>query len=145
MERLGTENRVRSPLGAATSRLRQLESELARARQRTDALGAEQERLVELERRAAEAEHRSLEAERAWLLGRIGALRTQRRELAAALDESHRLEAVAAEWQRFAIFPVEREERVIALGGQLRQAVEAGGQMTGRWEIGRASGRASVD
>src|SRR5581483_8079718 len=88
-QRVGTERRSGTPLGAATLRLRQIEAEL----------------------------------ERAWLLGRLAAIAAQRRELAEALDEERRLDAVVAEWAAFAGFPVELEERVNALGGELAQAL----------------------
>jgi len=134
MDRVGTENRLRSPLGAATTRLRQLDAELARARQAAAALGAEQDRLVELEYRAADAERRRREAECAWLVRRLETLRMQRREVAAAVEEAMRLEAHVNERQAFTTFPLQKEELVIGLGGELRQAIDAEALAAARWE-----------
>ncbi|HXA28560.1 MAG TPA: AAA family ATPase, partial [Candidatus Angelobacter sp.] len=131
--RVGTERRSGTPLGQATARLRQVEAELEAARRRTDAVGREQDRLRRLEERAAEAETRQAECERAWLLGRLAAISAQRRELADASDEEGRLDAVAAAWSEFAAFPVELEERVSTLSGELAQAVALDRTAAARW------------
>ncbi|HEV3125361.1 MAG TPA: AAA family ATPase [Candidatus Dormibacteraeota bacterium] len=134
MDRVGTENRSRSALGAATARLRQLGAGLAEARQRAEIIGREQERLAGLEESAAAAERKRVDAECAWLAGRLAATQAQRRELATALEESQRLRERIGGWQRFAGFPMDREERVTALGGELRQALEAEAAAASRWE-----------
>jgi hypothetical protein len=131
--RVGTERRSGTPLGQATARLRQVEAELEAARRRADAVGREQDRLRSLEGLAAEAERRQADAERAWLLGRLAAIAAQRRELADALEEEQRLDAVVAGWSGYAAFPVELEERVSALSGELAQALALDRQAASRW------------
>lgn len=137
MDRVGTENRGRSPLGAATTRLRELDLQLARARERMEALGGEQERLRDLEATAMEAAERRGAAERAWLVGRLAALAAQRAELSSAQAEAERLVTACQEWAVFADFPVDREDRVVAIAGSLRQAGEAVEEAAARWSAGR--------
>ncbi|HZS16229.1 MAG TPA: AAA family ATPase [Candidatus Dormibacteraeota bacterium] len=131
--RVGTERRGGTPLGQATARLRQVEAELEAARRRTDAVGREQDRLRHLEELAAEAERRQAECERAWLVGRLAAITAQRRELADALEEERRLDEVVAGWSGYAAFPLELEERVIAVAGELAQAQALDRQAAARW------------
>jgi len=131
--RVGTERRSGTPLGQATLRLRQVEAELENARRRAEAVGREQDRLRTLEDLAVEAERRQAECERAWLVGRLAAIAAQRRDLGEALDEERRLEAVVDEWSPYAAFPVELEERVNALGGELAQALALDRQAAARW------------
>lgn len=120
--RIGSERRASSPLGAVTARLRQLEDQMESARRRHQTLAQEQDRLHDLEGAAAAADGRRLDTERAWLTGRLAALGAQRRELDEAAAESQRLDAVVAAEQRHARFPVEDEESLIALGGDLLRA-----------------------
>ena len=133
MDRVGTEGRSRSPLGRATTRLRELEASLADARRRTAAVAAEQARLIELDHYAARAEQDRLRAERAWIAGRIAGVAGRRQELIDAVGEMARLETAIAGWSDHAAFPVDREEQVITLGGSLRMAVEAEAEAASRW------------
>lgn len=141
MDRVGTENRGKSPLGLATQRLRIVEEELGRARSRCEVLTAEQSRLSGLEAAAAEAEERCREAECAWLSARIAQLATHRDEVAAAAEEAARLEERIAEWQPWAAFPLEREERVTALGVELRLALGAETAARAAWDAAREETR----
>ncbi|MEA2618888.1 MAG: hypothetical protein QOE72_4671 [Chloroflexota bacterium] len=143
MDRVGTEGRSRSPLGAATTRLRRVEAELLRARERTDSTAREMERLATLERTAAAAAARRSECEREWLTGRLAVLGATRRALAIAQEEAGRLETLTETWRGFANFPVECEERVTALGGELRQLEEVAGQAQRRWNDARERIRAA--
>jgi DNA repair exonuclease SbcCD ATPase subunit len=131
--RVGTERRGGTPLGQATARLRQVEADLEAARRRAGAVGREQDRLRHLEDLAAEAERRQAECERAWLVGRLAAIAEQRRELADAMEQEQRLEAVVGRWSAYAAFPSELEERVSALGGELAQALALDRQASARW------------
>jgi hypothetical protein len=134
---VGTEARSRSPLGAATARLRRVETELLRARDRTEATAREMERLGALERTAASAAARRSECEREWLAGRLAVLGATRRALATAQEEAGRLETLTETWRGFATFPVECEERVTALGGELRQLEEVAADAQRRWNDAR--------
>ncbi len=137
MDRVGTENRGRSPLGAATARLRELDAQLVKARERIAALDSEQERLRALEATAAEAHERRCAAERSWLTARLAALAARRAELHDAEEEAGRLESACTRWASFADFPLEREDKVVSVAGRLRQAAEAVEEAGGRWGSGR--------
>jgi recombinational DNA repair ATPase RecF len=141
MDRVGTENRSKSPLGLAGQRLHAVEEELARARERVLALASEEQRREELEGMAAAAEERCAEVERAWLEGRLAQLSAHRRELADAALEIARLHECIAEWQAWAGFPLEREERVSALGVELRLALDAEVAARRRWDAAREETR----
>jgi hypothetical protein len=143
MDRVGTEARSRSPLGLATARLRRVEGELARARERTEATAREMDRLSGLERTAAAAAARRNECEGEWLAGRLAVLGATRRALAAGQEEAARLETITETWRSFAVFPVECEERVIALGGELRQLEEVSSEAQRRWNDARERLRAA--
>ena len=143
MDRVGTEARSRSPLGLATSRLRRVEGELVRARERSDATAREMDRLTGLERSAAAAAARRSECEREWLAGRLAVLGATRRALASGQEEAARLEALIEGWRGFATFPLEREERVTALGGELRQLEEVSAEAERRWGAARERLRAA--
>lgn len=143
MDRVGTEARSRSPLGLATSRLRRVEGELLRARERSDATAREMDRLTGLERSAAAAAARRTECEREWLAGRLAVLGATRRALASGQEEAARLEALIEGWRGFATFPLEREERVTALGGELRQLEEVSAEAERRWSAARERLRAT--
>ncbi len=132
--RVGTERRTTTPLGSATVRLRQLEAELDAARRRADAAGRDQDRLRLLDAAAATAERTQAECERAWLVGRLAAIAAQRRELAAARQDEGRLQSVVDGWARWATFPVELEERVIALGGELAEAIALDRAAAAAWD-----------
>jgi len=121
--RVGTERRGSSPLGHATQRLRQLDAELDAARRRSEAAGRDQDRLRLLDEAATAAERRQVECERAWLVGKLAAIAAQRRDLATAREDEARLLAVVEGWAAWASFPVDLEERVVALGGELAEAV----------------------
>jgi hypothetical protein len=131
--RVGTERRSGTPLGQSTLRLRQLDAELESARRRADGVGRDQDRLRQLEELATHAERRQADCERAWLVGRMAAIGAQQRELGDALDEERRLEAVVDGWSSYACFPLELEDRVSALGGELAQAIAFDRQAAGRW------------
>ena len=132
-QRVGTERRGGTPLGHATVRLRQLDAELEAARRRADAAGRDQDRLRRLDEAAAAAERRQLDCERAWLVGRLAAIAAQQRDLAAAREDEHRLQAVAEGWAAWATFPLELEERVVALGGELAEALALDRTASAAW------------
>ena len=131
--RVGTERRSGTPLGQASLRLRQLDAELESARRRTDAVGRDQDRLRHLEQLAIDAEQSQADCERAWLVGRLAAIAAQRRDLAEAIDEGQRLETVVEGWSAYAAFPLELEERVSTLAGELAQAQALDRQAAERW------------
>jgi hypothetical protein len=131
--RVGTERRSGTPLGQSTLRLRQLDAELEAAHRRADAVGREHDRLRRLDEVAAQAERQRSECERAWLVGRLAAIAAQRRELALASEDEARLETVVVGWSSYADFPMELEERVSALGGELAQAIALDRQAAARW------------
>src|SRR5207302_1843340 len=70
MERVGSERRAGSELGAATLRLRDIDRKLGEARRRLAAVGAEQERLRDLEAAAQAASLRLAPCERDRLTAR---------------------------------------------------------------------------
>ena len=134
-ERVGTERARSTALGAATARLRTLDAQIEEARGRVELLAGERERLRALEERAAAAAGLRGERERAWLVGRLAQLAAHRQELVDALEAQERLEAVIDGCRRHAAFPVEREERVTALGGELRQATIEAAEAGERWRL----------
>ncbi|HZB96978.1 MAG TPA: AAA family ATPase, partial [Candidatus Sulfotelmatobacter sp.] len=121
INRVGSERRVTTPLGAATARLRQLDTELESARRRSAVVSAEQRRLVELERIATSDEARCLDLEKAWLRERLAGIAIQVSELDTAEREEEALSAELHELERFARFPLHNEERVISLSGEVQQ------------------------
>jgi hypothetical protein len=130
IDRVGSERRLTSPLGVATARLRELDLSLQDARGRVAAVAHEQERLRDLEAKAADAEERRVSAERAWLTGRLAELAHRKRELESAAAEAAAHAEVVAATRPFAAFRTDGEDRVIALGAELNQttlaAAEAG-------------------
>lgn len=122
MDRVGTEQRSKTPLGRASLRLAEVERQLAQARSIADRLAAEQDRLLALDQEAAEAEERRDRAEVAWLLARLADIRWRARELAATREELERVQALVDQWQRYASFPADQLERVVAIGTDLRRA-----------------------
>src|SRR5205807_2885798 len=109
----------------------------------TDATAREMERLATLERTAAAAATRRSECEREWLAGRLAVLGATRRALASSQEEAGRLEPLTETWRSFATFPLEREERVTALGGELRQLEEVSAEAQRRWNEARERLRAA--
>jgi DNA repair protein SbcC/Rad50 len=143
MERVGTERRLASPLGAATARLRDLDAALTAARERLASVSREQERLRELEARAGEAEGRRGLAERAWLVGRLSDLGRRIQQLEECQRETDEEAAVVAATRPFASFRTDDEERVIGLGVEITQAALAAAEAQKRWEAS-AAGRETV-
>ncbi|MGI8847147.1 MAG: ATP-binding protein [Candidatus Dormibacteria bacterium] len=125
MQRVGTERKLGSPLGAATARLRRLELDISDARRRCGLFAEEETRLRRLEATSARAAETALAAERSWLAGRLSALRAQEDEIETAGGEIEQLESTLSRHRDQANFPVEDEDRVIALGGELHQAERA--------------------
>jgi len=142
VERVGSERRLGSPLGAATTRIRELDGRLADARARLGAVAHEQERLVELEVRAQEAARRQLASECRWLTGRLADLGQRRGQLDAAFQEAAEHAAVIAATQPYADFRIADEERVISLGAQLNQATMAAAEARAHWEASAEPRRA---
>ncbi len=137
VQRVGSERRSGSPLGIALARLRQLDRELAAARERFAAIAGEEERLRELESAAVIDLRRAEAAETAWLQASLAlvagrqALLAEREAEAAALAQEAEITAAAAG------FPVELEERAVSLGGQLTHAVLNAAEATARVGAGR--------
>lgn len=123
MARIGSERRSATPLGVATSRMRQLDYEIEAARRRAESLADDQERLVRVEAEAAAATERRVACERAWLLGRLARIGQERAELATARSEAEALASTIEAEARCRNFPLEDEGRVVALGGELHQAM----------------------
>ena len=142
-DRVGTENRSRSPLGRACSRLREVEASLADVRARAASLAIEFVRLQELEDAAAGAVAAETARRRDWLEARLTALVAHREERASARAEADRLEASTAGWAAWRSFPVDREERVVATGAELRLARETEVQARQRWDAAREEVRAA--
>lgn len=139
VDRVGSERRLSSPLGVATARLRDLDASLRDARARLVAIAGEQERLRDLETRAADADERRLAAERAWLTERLAELSHRGRQRMAADEECRDYAEILAVTRRFAAFRTDDEDRVIALGAELNQAVLAAAEAQKRWEASRTS------
>src|SRR5438132_8544902 len=104
-ERVGTERRGGSHLGAATRRLRELDVQLDLARRRLSAVSGQQQRLLDLERAAADADTRRAGAERAWLTGRIGEVVERLQQLQTVEEEAASHSAELVETERSASFP----------------------------------------
>ena len=137
MQRVGSERRSQSPLGIATARLRRLETEISAARARSAEHAEEQARLRALERIAAEAEEEARAAEIRLLGARLASLRAQAREIESAGREMAELTATLEATADAARFSLEDEQRVIALGGELRQAEQASGIALSHWDEAR--------
>lgn len=139
LDRVGSERRLTSPLGASTLRLRELDSMLREAHMRLSVVAGEQERLRDLEARAASADDRRMAAERAWLAGRMAELGHRRAQLEGARAEVSEHLDVITDTRRFAAFRADDEERVIALGAELNQARLAAAEAVKRWEASAAT------
>ncbi|MFN2568995.1 MAG: AAA family ATPase [Candidatus Dormibacteria bacterium] len=132
MARIGSERRSATPLGVATARMRQLDLEIAASRRREAAIASDEARLVDLESASTQAAEHSLECERAWLLGRLAQIAVDRSHLAEATRESTELESRMESTRPYANFPLDDEDRVIALGGELHQAEAVAGEARSR-------------
>ena len=132
-QRVGTERRAGSQLGVATVRFRDLTLRLEDATRQASAVSSERQRLGDLETAAAEAADRRLEAERAWLRGRIADIESRLQHLDGADSDAAELAATVEETARFANFPLDLEEHVTRLGGELNQAAAAAAESSARW------------
>ncbi|MFN2583026.1 MAG: AAA family ATPase [Candidatus Dormibacteria bacterium] len=133
LQRVGTERRSASPLGAASSKLRELDVRLEQARRQLETVAADRERLLQLDRAATDAAQRQLHAERQWLAGRIAELNSRLGKLGAVADECRELTTVIDDTRRFERFPMALEEPVISLGGEFQQASTAAAEAEARW------------
>ncbi|MGH7686888.1 MAG: ATP-binding protein [Candidatus Dormibacteria bacterium] len=138
-QRVGTEKRAGSQLGAATIRLRDLSLRLDEASRQANAVSSERQRLQDLETQAAEAAERRLDAEKRWLRGRLGDIESRLEQATTAQQELAELAATVDETSRFAEFPLELEEQAIRLGGELNHAAAASTESTERWQAAQAS------
>ncbi len=134
LERVGSERRSQSPLGVAAARQRQLEKEIEAARRRVEAYAADQAQLRYLEQAAELAQQRQRDSERAWLVGRLAALGSERLELQRVVAERAELMAVLDATASAADFPIEDEPRVLALAGEWHQAVSGSREVEVRWQ-----------
>jgi len=140
-ERVGSERRSSSELGAATARMRELDGRLIEARRRLTTVAAEQQRLRDLDvRSAAEAERRTV-AERALLVARLAEVRERRRLLDEARVEAAQHAAAVAQNDHYAAFPIEAEGMVLALGGELTRAGIEAAEAQARWDTAQEQSR----
>ncbi|MHB8717656.1 MAG: ATP-binding protein [Candidatus Dormibacteria bacterium] len=130
--RIGSERRPGSPLGAAVNRLRELEAKLEQGRGRLAELAEAEERLRGLEVRAEEAEERRSQAQRGWLVGRLAAIARQQAELEEADRELTELAAQIEVHADLADFPVEAEDRVVSLAAELAESSRAADEAEAR-------------
>ena len=135
-QRVGTERRAGSQLGVATARLRDLTLRLDDATRQASAVSSERQRLRSLEVAAAEAADRRLDAERRWLRGRIADIEGRLHHLGSADSDFAELAATAEGTARFASFPLDLEEQVTRLGGELNQATAEASEASSRWHAG---------
>jgi len=135
MSRVGSERRSGTPLGVAATRLKQLDREIENARRRATAIADDEARLAHLEKASAEAAARSLECERAWLLGRLARIAVERSDLADAAAEAVGLDREIEATSIYADFPLDDEDRVIALGGELHQCLTSAAESQARADI----------
>lgn len=133
VDRVGSQRRLTSPLGRATERLRHLDVELTAARRRMAAIAHDEERLRQLDIAAEAAHLKRNECERAWLVGRLAALATQQQQLLDARAEVARLHTTVRDTSSAATFPIEDEERVLALSAELHHATAISGEAQSRW------------
>lgn len=139
LRRVGSERRSTSPLGVATGEARRLEAEVDAARRRMDELSDAEEELRRLEGAAAAAAEAAAAAQRAWLSGRIAHLDAGERAAAATADEITALAGALERERAYAVFPLEEEGRLIALGGELHQAEATAAEAEGRSEAAAGS------
>ncbi|MBV8195390.1 MAG: AAA family ATPase, partial [Candidatus Dormibacteraeota bacterium] len=122
LNRVGTERRSGSPLGAASQRLRELTVQLHAARRQQTAAASEQERLRGLEANEAEAVEQQLEAERRWLIARAAEVSARLGQIQDASERTTELRREIEATERHARFPASLEEPATSLGGELTQA-----------------------
>ncbi len=132
--RVGSERRSASPLGRAANRLRQLDVQVEDARRRLRQLAAEEERLRSLEVEAQRAEQRRADAERSWLLGRLAAIAAQRADLEATDAELRQVAAEIEGTAHLATFPIDREDRVVALAAAVQETQRSADEALARAE-----------
>ena len=137
IDRVGSERRTTSPLGVAAARLRELDRHLEDARRRLAALSTEEERLRQLERSSDAAREHAMEAERAWLSGRLEVIADRRRLVVELADEMKQHALEEEDSRSFAAFPLELEERSASLGGELAHALLNAGEARARWDAAR--------
>ena len=138
-QRVGTERRAGSQLGVATLRLRDLTLRLDEASRQAAAVSSERQRLRDLEAAAAEAADRRLDAERRWLRGRIADIESRLGHLDTAGADAAELVATVDETARFANFPLDLEEQVTRLGGELNQVTASSAEASARWQAAEAN------
>jgi len=136
-QRIGSERRMNSPLGTAMARVARLDGEIDAVRRRAQALSDEQERGRQLEDAAGRADQHRIDRECSWLVGRLATLRAQQRQLETASAETARLDDVIVKHEPFANFPVDDEEQVTALGGEIGPATTIAAEAAARRDVAR--------
>jgi hypothetical protein len=139
LQRVGSERRLTSPLGAAIVQARRLDTEIATARLRHASFAGEEERLRDLEVEARAATDAARAAQAGWIRGRMVQLAAQEAELRLAGEEVATLERELARESGYAGFPVEQEAAMIALGGELHQAARAADEAEAHREAAQAA------
>ena len=135
LDRIGTERKIQSPLGAVTARLRVLEPQIREAQRKQTLFSGESVRLQELELQAERATQEQADAERAWLVGRLAGLGARRLEMQRAMAEATELKVARQATAHAAEFTVAQEPQVLALVGESRQACSTEAEAVKRWDL----------